>query len=59
MNVMIMDVEEMDGRERDKDQVCVWGSHVLFLVIHTDDRHRISSEGSRCAPLYSLSPHRN
>ena len=51
MNVMVMDVEGTDGRERGEDQVCVWGSRVLFLEVYTDDRRRISSESQLSSPL--------
>jgi len=30
MNVLVMDVEGTDGRERGEDQVCTRGSHFAF-----------------------------
>lgn len=50
MNVLVMDVEGTDGRERGEDQVPSCNSQFLFLVIRTCDRFRTSSESQLSSP---------
>ena len=40
MNVMVMDVEGTDGRERGEDQVCVWSSPAQHSFPRTHDHIR-------------------
>ena len=59
MNVLVMDVEGTDGRERGEDQVRIRGPRSLFLEIIFTIGGRTSSESRPFSPLpprrYSLS----